>query len=77
MKEKSREEVIAEQRGDRSGLTRNRRMFGALLGTLQQFKQDETKLKDKVKQTYMNVKHRYTHALIHKIHSSGREKGPN
>jgi len=48
-KEKSREEVLAQQRQDRSGRERNRRMFGALLGTLQRFKQDETKLKEKVR----------------------------
>lgn len=47
-KEKSREEVIAEQRSDKKGRDRNKRMFGALLGTLQRFKQEETKLKDKV-----------------------------
>jgi len=46
-KEKSREEVLAEQRDDRKGRDRNRRMFGALLGTLQRFKQEETQLKDK------------------------------
>jgi pinin len=40
---------MAAQRQDRSGRERNRRMFGALLGTLQRFKQDETKLKEKVK----------------------------
>jgi pinin len=51
-KEKSREEVLAEQRQDRSGRDRNRRMFGALLGTLQRFKQDETKLKAKVCMQY-------------------------
>lgn len=47
-KEKSREEVLAEQRQDHSGRDRNKRMFGALLGTLHRFKQDETKLKEKV-----------------------------
>lgn len=47
-KEKSREEVLAEQRSDKKGRDRNKRMFGALLGTLQRFKQEETKLKEKV-----------------------------
>jgi len=39
---------MAAQRQDRQGRDRNKRMFGALLGTLQRFKQDETRLKDKV-----------------------------
>ncbi|ODN04444.1 Pinin [Orchesella cincta] len=46
-KEKSREEVLAEQSKDKKGRDRNKRMFGALLGTLQRFKQEETKLKAK------------------------------
>ncbi|CAL8092988.1 unnamed protein product [Orchesella dallaii] len=46
-KEKSREEVLAEQSKDKKGRDRNKRMFGALLGTLQRFKQEETKLKEK------------------------------
>ncbi|CAG7675608.1 unnamed protein product [Allacma fusca] len=46
-REKSRDEVLAEQSKDKIGIARNRRMFGALLGTLHRFKQEETKLKTK------------------------------
>uniref|UniRef100_A0A1B6D1H6 Pinin n=1 Tax=Clastoptera arizonana TaxID=38151 RepID=A0A1B6D1H6_9HEMI len=41
----SRKEVLAAQGSDESSKARNRRMFGALLGTLQKFRQEETKLK--------------------------------
>ncbi|CAH0774226.1 unnamed protein product [Bemisia tabaci] len=43
----SRKEVLEVQRKDINSKDRNRRMFGALLGTLEKFKQEETKLKAK------------------------------
>lgn len=44
----SRQEALAAQSCDERSKARNRRMFGALLGTLQKFQQEETKLKPKV-----------------------------
>lgn len=44
----SRQEALAAQSVDEKSKARNRRMFGALLGTLQKFQQEETKLKQKV-----------------------------
>lgn len=44
----SRQEVIRRERVDERSRQRNKRMFGALLGTLQKFRQEETKLKAKV-----------------------------
>lgn len=44
----SRQEALAAQCVDEKSKARNRRMFGALLGTLQKFQQEETKLKSKV-----------------------------
>lgn len=44
----SRQEALAAQSKDEKSKARNRRMFGALLGTLQKFQQEETKLKQKV-----------------------------
>lgn len=43
----SRQEALAAQNSDEKSKARNRRMFGALLGTLQKFQQEETKLKQK------------------------------
>ncbi|KAJ3661122.1 hypothetical protein Zmor_005537 [Zophobas morio] len=43
----SRQEALAAQSKDEKSKARNRRMFGALLGTLQKFQQEETKLKQK------------------------------
>lgn len=44
----SREEALQAQNKDEKFRARNRRMFGALLGTLQKFQQEETKLKQRV-----------------------------
>lgn len=44
----SRQEALAKQSRDERSKARNRRMFGALLGQLQKFQQEETKLKSKV-----------------------------
>lgn len=44
----SRQEMLDKQSKDTKYKERNRRMFGALLGTLQKFQQDECKLKKKV-----------------------------
>lgn len=44
----SRQEALEAQSKDEKSKARNRRMFGALLGTLQKFQQEETKLKQKV-----------------------------
>ncbi|XP_044745594.1 pinin [Coccinella septempunctata] len=41
----SRQERMEAQSKDAGSVARNRRMFGALLGTLQKFQQEETKLK--------------------------------
>lgn len=46
----SRQEVIRRESVDERSRQRNRRMFGALIGTLQKFRQEETKLKAKVSQ---------------------------
>ncbi|XP_063221927.1 pinin [Bacillus rossius redtenbacheri] len=43
----SRQEVLAAQGTDEKSKARNRRMFGALLGTLQKFRQEETRMKEK------------------------------
>uniref|UniRef100_A0A1B6IY81 Pinin n=1 Tax=Homalodisca liturata TaxID=320908 RepID=A0A1B6IY81_9HEMI len=43
----SRQQVLAAQGTDETSKARNRRMFGALLGTLQKFRQEETRLKDR------------------------------
>jgi len=43
---KSREETLEEQKSDKKVVDRNRRMFGALVGTLQRFNKEEIKKKD-------------------------------
>lgn len=43
-----REDIVAAQGNDEKSKARNRRIFGSLLGTLQKFCQEETKLKSKV-----------------------------
>lgn len=44
----SRQAVLDKQNNDEKFKARNRRMFGALMGTLQRFQQEETKLKKRV-----------------------------
>lgn len=45
----TRAAVLRAQGGDEQARTRNRRMFGSLLGTLQKFKQEEIVLQTKVR----------------------------
>lgn len=42
----SKQDILAAQ-GDERSKARNRRMFGALLGTLQRFRQEETRMRDR------------------------------
>lgn len=51
----SREEALQAQNKDVKFKERNRRMFGALLGTLQKFQQEETKLKQRVTIHFLGV----------------------
>lgn len=43
----TRQEIVAAQGDDAQSRARNRRMFGSLLGTLQKFSQEESRLKQK------------------------------
>lgn len=43
----TRQEIVAAQGSDEQSRARNRRIFGSLLGTLQKFTQEESKLKSK------------------------------
>ncbi|XP_055585730.1 pinin [Uranotaenia lowii] len=43
----TRQEIVAAQGNDERSRARNRRIFGSLLGTLQKFSQEESKLKSK------------------------------
>ncbi|XP_058838236.1 pinin isoform X2 [Topomyia yanbarensis] len=43
----TRQEIVAAQGSDEQSKARNRRIFGSLLGTLQKFSQEESKLKSK------------------------------
>uniref|UniRef100_A0A182NL85 Pinin/SDK/MemA protein domain-containing protein n=1 Tax=Anopheles dirus TaxID=7168 RepID=A0A182NL85_9DIPT len=43
----SKEDIVAAQGSDEQSRARNRRIFGSLLGTLQKFSQEESKLKSK------------------------------
>lgn len=43
----TRQEIVAAQGSDEQSRARNRRIFGSLLGTLQKFSQEESKLKSK------------------------------
>jgi len=45
---KSRDTALSEQVVDKKVTARNKKMFGALLGTLQKFSQEEKKKKDMV-----------------------------
>merc|ERR1711972_1175320 len=47
VEQKSREDALAEQKVDKKENQRNKRMFGSIIGTLQQFRADETKDKDR------------------------------
>ena len=44
----SRQEVIAAQTADEKSQQRNRRMFSALVGTLQKFRKEETRVRERV-----------------------------
>ncbi|KAF0290090.1 Pinin [Amphibalanus amphitrite] len=44
---RSRQTALQERKGDKENINRSRRMFGALLGTLQRFRTDEVKQKEK------------------------------
>ena len=45
---KPRTQALEEQKSDKKGLARNKRMFGMILGTLQKFQKEETSRKDTV-----------------------------
>lgn len=45
--QKTRKDCIEEQKSDARGMARNKRMFGLLLGTLQKFRVEEDRKKDK------------------------------
>merc|ERR1712110_791168 len=47
VEQKSREDALAEQKLDKKETQRNKRMFGSILGTLQRFRADESKDKDR------------------------------
>jgi len=59
----SRQEVIRRERTDERSRQRNKRMFGALLGTLQKFRQEETKLKAKVSYIQIYISYFYLISL--------------
>lgn len=60
----SRQEALAAQSKDEKFKERNKRMFGALLGTLQKFQQEETKLKSKVSNYCFRMFLLYTTMLL-------------
>lgn len=47
VEQKSRDDALAEQKVDKKETQRNKRMFGSILGTLQRFRADENKDKDR------------------------------
>merc|ERR1712110_902723 len=47
VEQKSREDAMGEQKLDKKETQRNKRMFGSILGTLQRFRADESKDKDR------------------------------
>lgn len=46
--DKQRNQVLEEQKKDKKSLSRNKRMFGLILGTLEKFKAEESQRKDTV-----------------------------
>lgn len=53
----SRQEVMAAQAVDEQSKQRNKRMFGALVGTLQKFRKEETRVRERV--SFGKVKLKY------------------
>lgn len=51
----TRADVLRAQGDDEQARTRNRRIFGSLLGTLQKFKQEEIVLQTKVRDYILNL----------------------
>lgn len=45
---KHRNQVLEEQKNDKKSMSRNRRMFGHILGTLEKFKNEQSQRKDLV-----------------------------
>lgn len=60
----TRAAVLRAQGDDEQARTRNRRMFGSLLGTLQKFKQEEIVLQTKVGHSYSYSCIAYFHDYI-------------
>lgn len=49
---KPRTQALEEQKSDKRGMARNKRMFGMILGTLQKFQNEESQRKDTVNIPY-------------------------
>ena len=73
----SKEDIVAAQGSDERSRARNRRIFGSLLGTLQKFSQEESKLKSKEEKKAMiekKLEDRYLRTVqIHR--STAAERG--